>query len=85
MGQATQMLFPTVVTTTLTIPDGFTFATITPVSTGTYTISNSSGIAGLATSPTISSTFSFAPNNNISGYAAHTVTVVSGSVIVAYF
>ncbi len=85
MSQATQMLFPTVVTTTFVIPDGFVFATITPVSSGTYTISNSSGKSGLTTSPTISSTFSFAPNNNVIGYAAHTITIISGSVIVAYF
>ncbi len=85
MSQATQVLFPAVVTTTLTIPDGFVFASITPVGAGTYIISNSSGKAGLTTSPTLSSTFSFAFNSNVSGYAAHTITALSGSVVVAYF
>ncbi len=84
MGQQTNMLFPAV-SSSIVIPEGFTFASITPNPTATYQIQNASGIAGFTTSPILSGTFSFPLNNNIVGYSQHTITVLTGAVAVAHF
>jgi hypothetical protein len=67
-----------------TIPEGFLYASLDVESTASYTITNTVGLPAVpSTSGAVTNAFTF-PYINIDGWAAHTITVSTGTVVIVY-
>lgn len=71
-----------------TIPAGFLFASISPASGATYTITNSLDgeitNVSLKTSPSIGTVFTFPSPPSTEGWTAHIIAASGGAVTIAY-
>jgi hypothetical protein len=71
-----------------TIPAGFKTASIAPLNGATFTITSNNNTGdgnGSNISPTFSSVYSFPVNLSLDGYDSHTITSISGSIVVCYY
>lgn len=74
---------------TFSLPEGFLFASIYPLSGASFTITNSlngDGIqdVSLKTSAEIDTAYTFPPSPMLSGWNQHIITAIGGDVIITY-